>query len=348
MNSFKYLQIDENSRIPKYRQIVESIIESIASGQLNIDEKIPSINALSEAFNLSRDTVEKAYNVLKDRNIITSVKGKGFYVTRTKLISRVNILFLVNKLSNYKMQIYNSFVDKIKGSSHVDLFVYHCDETLFLNVLRKNLLAYDYYVIMPHFKTNAMRHISTTDEVLGVINEIPKHKLLVLDNILLERNDKFAAVYQDYEMDIYGALKEGLDKIKKYHRIIISYPMKAVYPYPKRILHGFRRFCVEFKFESEVIDEVYEDMVLLEGDLFITITETDLVNLVKLIRDSQYQLGEDIGVISYNETPLKELLGITTVSTDFAQMGTTAAEMILEKRIDAIKNPFYFTERDSL
>ncbi|MEL7162484.1 MAG: substrate-binding domain-containing protein, partial [Bacteroidota bacterium] len=85
-----------------------------------------------------------------------------------------------------------------------------------------------------------------------------------------------------------------------------------------------------------------------EGDLFITITESDLVNLVKLIRDSDFRMGENIGVISYNETPLKDLLGITTVSTDFAQMGETAAEMILEKRTDTVKNAFHFTERESL
>ncbi|MEM1358571.1 MAG: GntR family transcriptional regulator [Bacteroidota bacterium] len=347
MKIFDHITIDEKSRIPKYRQIVDSIIHNIAAGQLRIDEKIPSINALSEEFYLSRDTVEKAYNILKDRNVITSVKGKGFYVTRTKLIARVNILFMVNKLSNYKMKIYNSFVDTIQGSSHVDLFVYHCDESLFLNLLRKNLQAYDYFVIMPHFKTNNLRHISTTEEVQQVIDQIPKNKLLILDNILVESKENFAAVYQDYEMDIYGALKEGLHKIKAYRRIIIAYPMKSVYPYPKRILHGFRRFCVEFKFDFEVIDEIYEDMVLLEGDLFITIAESDLVNLVKQVRDSSLQLGKDIGIISYNETPLKDLLGITTISTDFEQMGASAAELILNQRSEVIKNPFRYTERAS-
>ena len=59
-------------------------------------------------------------------------------------------------------------------------------------------------------------------------------------------------------------------------------------------------------------------------------------------------LGDDIGIISYNDTPLKDLLGITVVSTDFDQMGRTTAELILEKRVDRVKNPFYLTERESL
>jgi len=136
MRSLGYITVDKDSRTPKYRQIVDSIIDNISAGNLKINEKIPSINSLSEEFGLSRDTVEKAYNLLKERSIITSVKGKGFYVTKTPLISRINILFLVNKLSAYKMRIYNSFLNAIGEAAHTDLHIYHCDESLFLNLLR--------------------------------------------------------------------------------------------------------------------------------------------------------------------------------------------------------------------
>jgi len=58
-------------------------------------------------------------------------------------------------------------------------------------------------------------------------------------------------------------------------------------------------------------------------------------------------LGEDIGIISYNDTPLKELLGITVISTDFQKMGSAAAEMILTKMPTSIKNDFNFINRHS-
>ena len=343
-----HIHISEESRIPKYQQIVNSITDNIASGRLGIDDKIPSINSLSESFDLSRDTVEKAYNILKDRNIITSVKGKGFYITRTKLLSKVNVLFLINKLSSYKMRIYNSFISRVAGVAHTDLHVYHCDESLFLNLLSRNLNAYDYYVIMPHFKTGALRHISDTPEVREAIEKIPKNKLIVMDNNNLKLDGDYAEVYQDFEEDIYTALKEGLEKIRRYDKLIMVYPQQSVYPYPKRILHGFRKFCVEAKLPFEVIDEIYDDTILHRGDLFITIVESDLVNLVKQIRDKEMTLGEDIGVISYNETPLKDLLGITVVSTDFDAMGKTAADLILDKRTEKIKNPFRLIERQSV
>jgi DNA-binding transcriptional regulator YhcF (GntR family) len=348
MDMIKFINIDEHSRVPKYKQIVDSIIFSISVGNLKIDQKIPSINRFSEDFYISRDTVEKAYNILKERKIISSIKGKGYYITGTKLESKLNILFLINKLSPYKMTTYNSFVNSIGANSNTDLLIYHCDETLFLNLLEKNKNNYDHYVIMPHFKTNDLKHVSFTDEVINAIRRIPIEKIVVLDNIKLGLSGDIVEIYQDFENDIYNALIEGLPKINKYDKLILVYPEKAVYPYPRRILHGFKKFCGEHCISFEILNEVYDDMVIKKGDLFITIEESDLVNLVKIIRDSELVLGKDIGIISYNDTPLKELLGITVISTDFKVMGETASKMILHQEKGKIKVPFNFIDRNSI
>ena len=348
MELFKYIKIDENSRIPKYQQIVDSIIHNISKGYLKIDQKIPSINRFSEEFYLSRDTVEKAYSILKNRNIITSIRGKGYYISRTKLISKLNILFLINKLSWYKMEIYYSFLNSIGPNSYVDLHIYHCDESLFLNLLNKHKKAYDYYIIMPHFKSEDFQHTSTTVAVSQAINKIPKDKLVIMDNIKIPIEDNIISVYEDFELDIYQALKSGIEKISKYKKIILIYPNKAVYPYPKAIKYGFMKFCVEHNLDFDILDKVYYDMVLLKGDLFITIDEDDLINLIEQIRDKEFTLGKDIGVISYNDTPLKSLLGIAVVSTDFKIMGETASQMILNNEKGKVKVPFNFIDRNSI
>ncbi|MFV9551382.1 GntR family transcriptional regulator [Algibacter sp. PT7-4] len=348
MDLIKYININEKSRVPKYQQIIDSIIENISSGNLVMDQKIPSINMFSEEFYLSRDTVEKAYSILKERNIITSIRGKGYYISRTKLISKVNILFLINKLSSYKLRTYNHFIDAIGANSHTDLHIYHCDETLFLNLLDKNKSAYDYFVIMPHFKTADLKHVSFTDNVLKSLEKIPNEKLVLLDNSKPNIRQGVVEVFQDFENDIYSALTEGLPKIEKYEKIMLIYPEKAVYPYPRRILHGFRKFCVEHKLDFEVLNKIYDDMILKKGDLFITIEEADLVSLVKQVREDEYKLGADIGIISYNDTPLKELLGITVISTDFKIMAETTADMILNNKKGAFKVPFNLIERESL
>lgn len=342
------IQINEKSRIPKYKQIVDSIIADISNGNLKVGEKIPSINELSETCYLSRDTVEKAYKQLKERKVIISVKGKGYYTAKTDLISKVNIFFLVNKPSTYKMIIYNSFVDSIGVNGHVNMFIYHCDESLFIKSLERNMGAYDYYVIMPHFRDENSNHVSYTENVIKVLEQIPKDKLIMLDNTKPGISGNYGAIYQDFQNDIYKALNEGLERIKKYDKIILVYPSKSANPYPRRILHGFQQFCWENNLDFEILDEIYDEMDLQSKDVYITIQERDLVNLVRQVRKKKLILGKDIGIISYNETPLKELLGITVISTDFKTMGETAAYMLLKNKKEKVKNVFKYIERNSV
>jgi DNA-binding transcriptional regulator YhcF (GntR family) len=348
MEIHKFIKLDENSRIPKYQQIVNSVIHNISTGNFKIDYKIPSINRLSEDLYLSRDTVEKAYSILKERNIITSIRGKGFYISRTKLIKKLNILFFINKLSWYKMEIYHSFLNSIGPNAYIDLHIYHCDESLFLNLLSKHEKAYDYYVIMPHFKTENSEYTSTTVAVTQAMNKIPKNKLIILDNKQIPIEDNIITVYEDFENDIYNALKKGIKKISRYKKIILIYPEKAVYPYPKRIKRGFMRFCAKYNLDFDILNRVYDDMILLQGDLFITIEEDDLINLLEQLREKEFVLGNDMGIISYNDTPLKALLGITVISTDFRIMGETTAGMILNNEKGVYKVPFNFIERKSV
>ncbi|MBO0324087.1 GntR family transcriptional regulator [Muricauda sp. CAU 1633] len=343
-----HIHIDEFSRIPKYKQIVNSIIDDIAKSKLEIGQKIPSINELSETCYLSRDTVEKAYRELKKRKIIISVKGKGYYTAKTDLISKLNVFFLINKPSSYKMRIYNSFVNCMGVDGHVTLSIYHCDESLFIKAIEKNIGAYDYYVLMPHFKDDNLNHVSSTEAVTNIIEQIPKDRLILMDNNKPEIKGNHGAIIQDFKNDIYFALKSGADKLSQYEKLILVYPNKTVFPYPRRILHGFVQFCDEQNLKFEVLDEIYEGMELHSKDAYIVIEEMDLVSLVHQVNAKNLKLGKDIGIISYNDTPLKELLGITVISTDFNAMGELTAHMILNNKLETIKNNFHYIERNSV
>lgn len=342
------IEVDHDSRIPKYHQIVNSIIRDIEIGKLSIGDRLPSINEFSEEYYLSRDTVEKAYNLLKEKLIISSVKGKGYYVTRNILPSRINVLFLLNKPSSYKLCIFNSFVNSLGQNARVDLVVYNCDAKMFLDAINESTGRYDYYVVMPHFRDAVNAHQNTTMSVTATLRKIPEDRLIILDNYLLDLNRNVASVHQDFKMDLYEALHEGHDILRRYDKLILVYPTKAIYPYPIEILQGFQKFCVDFNFKFEVLGEIYPDMDLRPNDAYIIIEESDLVGLMKQVRDQHLTLGKDVGVISYNDTPLKELLGITVVSTDFRTMGETASYMILKKKKEVVKNVFRFINRHSI
>src|SRR5699024_4584527 len=143
-------------------------------------------------------------------------------------------------------------------------------------------------------------------------------------------------------------LNEAYHKLKEYSKIILIFPEKWATPYPKRILRGFLRFCQENNLDYEVLDEIYDDMEFESKDAYVTIRERDLVNLVQQIRAKKLKLGRDIGIISYNDTPRKELLGITVISTYFRAMGQSAAYMMLKNKKERVKNVFKYIERNSI
>ena len=59
------------------------------------------------------------------------------------------------------------------------------------------------------------------------------------------------------------------------------------------------------------------------------------------------QVGKDVYIISYNEFDLNEVVlnGLTTISTDFRQMGHTAAMMILNRKSWKVHCDFNMTRR---
>lgn len=342
------ISIKEYSSIPKYIQVANSIADDVESGKIKTGQRIPSINELSEKNKMSRDTIEKAYKVLRDRNVIFSVKGVGNFVTDPNPESKIDIFFLINKPSSYKMEVYNSFVSTLGIKGHVNMYLYYCDETLFINALKKNLNSYNYFVIMPHFRSKAKNHVNYTQKVLKAIDTIPKEKLVILDNSYSEISGNFTAIFQNYKKDIIEALEKGLEKLKKYKKIILVYPTQSVFPYPTRVLSGFMQFCEQHQFDFEILDEIYQDLEFESKEAYITIEDGDLVHLIQQIREKNLIIGKDVGVISYNETPLKALLGITVVSTDFKAMGQVAAELILSGKKEVFKNPFRYIERNSL
>ena len=171
---------------------------------------------------------------------------------------------------------------------------------------------------------------------------------MLLDKKLPDGNNDYVAVYQDYERDLYQALTDGLYLLKKYKRLFLSFPTLS--NYPQEIVKGFRLFCVSNSFEHHVIRDIEPFHNLQVGDAYVVIEETDLANLIKICKQKGLQVGKDIGIISYNDTPLKEILldGITVFSTDHESMGRTSASLILNRKLQNVKNPFSLIKRNSL
>jgi len=118
---------------------------------------------------------------------------------------------------------------------------------------------------------------------------------------------------------------------------------------PLGIVTGFNRFCIVYQFDSQVVRTSLTKRKLRQGEAYIVIDDEDLVYLVEQARISNLQIGQELGILSYNETPLKKIAanGISVISTDFAEMGTQIAEMVINRGKDLKYNTFRFINRGS-
>jgi DNA-binding LacI/PurR family transcriptional regulator len=268
------------------------------------------------------------------------VSGKGFFIATTDIKQPLRIFLLFNKLSTHKKIIYDAFVQSIGKEAVIDFYIYNNDFSLFRKLLANKREDYHYYVIIPHF-------LDGGENAHKMINALPKERLLLLDQLLPGVNGKFAAVYENFEKDIYKALSQALERLSKYETIKIIFPDYTYHP--KQILEGFYRFCTQYAFNYEVVADISK-AIIAPGEVYISLMENDLVVLIEKIIETKLEVGKDVGVISYNETPLKKIIlnGITTISTDFQAMGEKAAQLILEKSTAHIETPFHLNLRSSL
>ena len=121
--------------------------------------------------------------------------------------------------------------------------------------------------------------------------------------------------------------------------------------YAPLIRKGVKKFCKRQNIEFNLYDQIDKKSVK-KNQAFLILNsqlDTELIELVRLTKDKEFIIGKDIGIISYNESSINEIVldGLSVFSTNFEQMGALAASMITQKTFKKIKCEFKFIERKS-
>lgn len=331
----KIITIDTQSNLPKYKQIIAAVEVAIAENRLKRNDKMPTINKISLEYSISRDTVLLAYDALKKRGIIYAILGKGYYVKSVEINIQQKIFLLFDELNIFKEDIYNSFLENIGKDVHVDIFFHHFNSQVFKKLVTDANGNYTKYIIMP---TNLA-------DAAAIIKLLPENDVFVLDQTNPELL-YYPSVHQNFTKNIYDALKEGKSRLDKYEKMILILPG---FREPIGMKIGFEQFCQDFNLEYEIITE-FKNREINLGEVYIIPNDRDLVRVIEKAESQNMKLGQDFGIISYNETPLKKVVanGITTISTNFEAMGKIVAQMILNSSRAQIENECSLIMRDSL
>lgn len=75
-----WVQLDETSEVPLYRQLYESLRASIVQGLFLKGDRLPATRELATELNLNRATVSAAYALLESEGLIRGHVGRGSFV----------------------------------------------------------------------------------------------------------------------------------------------------------------------------------------------------------------------------------------------------------------------------
>jgi DNA-binding transcriptional regulator YhcF (GntR family) len=309
--------INHDSDIPKYQQLVNGINNAIAENILQKGDLLPSVNAICKTNQLSRDTVFKAYSILKDQNSIDSVPNKGYYVSGETR----KVLLVLDTFKAYKEVLYHSFVNNLGDNVIADVQFHHYNIDVFKTIINNSVGKYYKYVVM-NFDHK---------EVSPTLDVIANEKLLLIDwNIHTQKQNNY--VFQDFGKAFYNALEEAVDLFRKYKNIQFIYPNYT--NHPKETLEFFKKFCGDFNFEYKVITDP-KKFSIEKGIAYISVSDRILGHFLEQCKERELEPGTDVGFLSYNETPMKKFIykGISVISTDFKELGTKAAGFITNDEV---------------
>jgi len=312
---FDFINFDQSSRSKK-DAIIEGILDAISRNAISKGDLLPSVNKLIQRLGVARMTVVKALNILKERGIIVSEDKVGYYVRDINIKRELKVFLFLTGFYSYHETLYNSINENINGQDiTVDLYFHHCNPKIFKSVILENLGSYGLYITTGF----------NDPQVSSALGRIPKKKLLqIIRPPVLEG---VSSITQDF----YSGLKKSLEKLKDrlstYEKFILIFPFRK--GHPEEIKTAFTEFCAENRIKHQVEKKVTRELVS-KGTAFWVIEDSDLISLIKMGEEMHLKLGSELGILSYNETPMKEIIrnGITVVSVDFVKMGQSISRFI--------------------
>jgi len=320
MEKFAF-KLDESSSQTKIQQLIHAVSEAINLGILKDGDFLPSVNQLNRESGISRDTIFKAYSILKQRSIISSTPTKGYFVSSESY----RVFILLDDFSAFKEQLYKSLRANIPDTYSIDLLFHHYNPEIFNQLILNSLGRYSMYIVM-NIDNKSLEE---------VVRKIDPKKLLILDMGFDPKNE-VSSLTQDFNQAVYDCLSSGLELIQKYQEFILVFPGNT--PHPIETIDAFNRFCTEHQLKHNVLENI-DDREVQPGQAYLVIKDSDLVKIVKDCKKNSYQIGKDVGIISYNDSPMKEIVGsgITVISTDFVRLGKDCANFIVNKeRVNAV------------
>jgi GntR family transcriptional regulator len=75
------IEVDFESGVPIYTQLVDRIKQMVVIGQLQPGEQLPTMRQLAADLRINYNTVGRAYTILDQEGVISTQQGRGTFIT---------------------------------------------------------------------------------------------------------------------------------------------------------------------------------------------------------------------------------------------------------------------------
>ncbi len=335
MNVFdKIRELEQVASYSKHDRLVQGIINTINDKILLPDDTLPSVNSLIRELGFSRETIMKGYRELVSRGIVESKNRLGYYVANGSTEQLLKVALLMYNLDSFEEQFYRNFRHTLGESISLQVFFHHGNIEIFETILQRIKGQFGMYVIapIPHAKSKEL------------LESIPRNKLLMFDRFE-PLGGEFNYITQEFEKSSYKVFSELADEIKKFDEFVFFHSPDSLDP--KEIVTAFRKFLKAYKVKGR-IEKEFIPGTAEKNKVYFTLDNFAMWELLKECKAKKLKPGKDVGILSHNDEPAKEFVGVTTYSADFVLMGTMAANAILHKEKIQITLPTTLARRSTL
>ena len=342
---------------PKYYDLMEDLRRQITAGRLKPGDKLPSENELSAQYQVSRQTVRKALEILEDEGLTYAEHGRGTFVTESNRHSKVsrNIAVITTYLSDYIFPRVIQGVDQVLTDS-------------------------GYSIILKNTKNSRSQEAKILEELLdkdidGLIIEPSKSQIFCRHTNLYEMLDSYHIPYvfiqgsyaqmkdkphilmddckggflvTDYLISLGRRNLVGIFKADDYqgqerHKGYVQALQKAGIPYdPDRVIwyHTEDRKLHPYVKLKQLIeagrgrtdDSAQAASIQLPFDGVVAYNDQIAIDVIKALEEEGLSCPEDVSVTGYDDSYLAAScrIPLTTITHPQEELGIMAAKLLMK------------------
>lgn len=330
-------EIKKLAEIPSYSKhdrFVQGMINSIDEKIIGQDEMLPSVNKLIKELGFSRETIVKGYKDLISRGIVEAKNRLGYFVGNGNTGQTLKVALLMYNLDTFEEQFYRNFRHELGENVQLTTYFHHGNIEIFETILLQIKGKYGMYVIapIPHPKTKEL------------LESIPRNKFLMFDRYE-QLDGEFNHITQEFGEASYAIFSKLAPKISQFDEFIFYHSNSSLDP--REIVQSFKKFLKDFNIKGRIIEEYLPGSVE-KGKVYFTLDNFALWQIMRDCKTQKLKPGKDLGVLSHNDEPAKEIIGITTFSADFSNMGKIAGKAVLSKEKIQLTVPMILFARHTL